>query len=96
MMTKHTPGPYRLLLTPNNVHVRVGRGALEYDWSQPIYGGDDADEDAETIATARLMAAAPDLLAACQALLPEGWDDGTMDHMPGIALARAAIAKATN
>lgn len=43
---------------------------------------------------ARLMEAAPDLLQACKALLPEGWDDGTMDHMPGVELARKAIAKA--
>ena len=44
----------------------------------------------------RLAAAAPDLLAAVKALLPEGWgDDDTMDHMPGVKLARAAIAKAT-
>lgn len=36
------------------------------------------------------------LLAACKALMPEGWDDddGHMDHMPGIKLARLAIAKA--
>jgi hypothetical protein len=35
-----------------------------------------------------------ELLAACEALLPEDWRDGTMDHMPGVAIARAAIAKA--
>lgn len=44
---------------------------------------------------ADLIAAAPDLLAACRALLPEGWgDDNTMDHMPGVKLARAALRKA--
>lgn len=52
--------------------------------------------DAEGMANARLIAAAPDLLDALKALMPEGWgDDDTMDHMPGIKLARAAIAKAT-
>jgi hypothetical protein len=45
-------------------------------------------------ADARLIAAAPELLAACKALLPEGWDDGVMDDIPGIKLARLAIAKA--
>jgi len=39
--------------------------------------------------------AAPDMLKALKALLPKGWDTGTMDHMPGVKLAREAIAKAT-
>jgi len=34
------------------------------------------------------------LLEALKALLPEGWgDDDTMDHMPGVKLARLAIAR---
>lgn len=50
-------------------------------------------EDQE--ANAHLLAAAIDLLAAVKALLPKGWgDDDTMDHMPGVKLARLAIAKA--
>lgn len=28
---------------------------------------------------------------ALRSLLPPGWDDGTMDHMPGVAKARAAL-----
>jgi hypothetical protein len=48
----------------------------------------------EAEANARLIAAAPELLAACKALMPEGWDEGHMDHMPGIKLARLAIARA--
>lgn len=49
----------------------------------------------EKAANTRLIAAAPDLLAALKALLPEGWgDDDTMDHIPGVKQARAAIAKA--
>lgn len=91
MTAKHTPGPYRLLITPNEVKVRVGRGATEYDWSEPLYGGEDADEDAEVVATARLFSAAPDLLAACQSIL------GLETHEPSPAwdMIRAAIAKAT-
>lgn len=43
----------------------------------------------------QLLAAAPDLLAALKAIAPDGWlDDDTMDHMPGVKAARAAIAKA--
>jgi len=54
------------------------------------------DAEVERIsANARLIAAAPDLLEALLASVPEGWlDDDTMEHMPGIRLARAAIAKA--
>ena len=38
-------------------------------------------------------AARLELLAALKALLPKGWDDGMMDHMPAIKVARTAIAK---
>lgn len=44
----------------------------------------------------RLAAAAPDLLAAVKMLLGDWADDDTMDHMPGVKEARAAIAKATD
>lgn len=44
---------------------------------------------------AHQFAAAPNLLAALKAVVPAGWlDNDTMEHMPGIKLARAAIAKA--
>lgn len=32
------------------------------------------------------------LIVALKTLMPEGWDDGTMDHMPGIKQAREALA----
>ena len=35
-----------------------------------------------------------ELLMALKGLLPEGWDDGSMDHMPGVRVARIAIANA--
>ncbi len=54
-----------------------------------------AIDAAEARANAFLIAAAPQLYEALVALMPEGWgDDDTMDHMPGVKLARAAIAKA--
>ncbi len=39
---------------------------------------------------------AHELYAASKEMMPDGWDDddGHMDHMPGIKLARLAIAKA--
>jgi len=42
-----------------------------------------------------LHKAASDMLYALKVLLPKGWDTGTMDHIPGVRLARLAIAKAT-
>lgn len=45
-------------------------------------------------ANARLIAAAPDLYAALDELLPADWRDGVMDHVPGVAAARAALRKA--
>jgi hypothetical protein len=46
-------------------------------------------------ANARLIAAAPELLAALKEIMPDGWgENSTMDHMPGIKAARLAIAKA--
>lgn len=47
------------------------------------------------IEVAHIIAAAPNMLTALKALMPEGWGhDDTMDHMPGVKLARLAIAKA--
>lgn len=36
------------------------------------------------------------LRAAMRGLMPDGWDDGTMDHMPGIKAARLALAGVTD
>lgn len=44
---------------------------------------------------ARLIASAPELLEAVEALLPADWRDGVMDHLPGVKIARLALAKAT-
>lgn len=34
-----------------------------------------------------------ELYEALAGLMPEGWDTGIMDHMPGIKSAREALAK---
>jgi hypothetical protein len=89
---KHTPGPWtidtdRSILAPENhaspgIH---GRIAELYSWMGLN----------EAAANASLIAAAPALLEALKALLPEGWgDDDTMDHIPGVKMAREAIARA--
>jgi hypothetical protein len=103
---KHTPGPWKFHRT-HTCDVAHWYVITDAEGFGPIVdvGGHDRNgqiaeakylvTDQEIIeANARLIAAAPELLEACKALLPEGWDDGVMDHIPGIKLARLAIAKA--
>lgn len=97
--TQHTPGPWTLETVKTQVGVchKVGPlGSSTKIHSACLYDDCYSDEprDLQLLADARLIAAAPELLEACKALLPEGWDDGVMDHMPGIKLARLTIAKA--
>ena len=95
MSAKHTPAPWRT--GSGACHTVYGHAVGRPRTSDPVVAncystGDNSKEDA---ANARLIAAAPDLLEALKALLPEGWGkDDTMDHMPGVRLARLAIAKA--
>lgn len=54
--------------------------------------------DKESICNARLIAAAPDMLTALQAVvasLAEQDDEGLIEHAEPMVAARAAIAKAT-
>lgn len=85
-MHHSTPGPWFAAATPN-----IGRPMI-------------TDKDGWTIAPrienvsdARLIAAAPDLLAALQALLPHvpGYQSGDSAGRPWLDQARAAIAKAS-
>jgi hypothetical protein len=81
-MSEHTPGPW-----------------VWTDYGELSGAGDvvmDADYFSEpSEADARLIAAAPDLLAACEAMLVEldEWEQELGRH-PACDLARAAIAKA--
>lgn len=93
-MGKPTPGPWVLGKQHKS---RVEIGSKDHSWTdlaRVVTIMSDGHMSAEGLANARLIAAAPDLLAALEAMIPEGWDDGAMDHMPGIKQARAAIAKA--
>lgn len=97
MSMKHTPGPWRTLpeeVDKDYVRVRGTRLGLRYKIANvltTIYEGVPAREADETRANAALIAAAPDLLEALQALLAiyPYPDNETTDA------ARAAIAKAT-
>lgn len=85
-MSAHTPAPWKVVESPNGKRYRCVQ-----------IGADDRYTTLEVLpADARLMAAAPDLLAALRDLLGKGaWRDGTMDHMPGVKAARLALEKAT-
>lgn len=93
---KHTPGPWKATektVTAPETEDRLGMECR-------LYGGNSRDNRAN----ARLIAAAPDLLDACQAMI--AWDDREKDHavdfydrmglcVEAFEKARAAIAKAT-
>ena len=82
--TTHTPGPWRVLHK---------RGVFLMDTETLAIGMADRHRK-EHVANARLMAAAPDMLAALQEVLPLAENWGHPDH-PGIVAARTAIARAT-
>ena len=91
-MNKHTPGPWQIA---NGEDRRVylinhGRDAV----------GETVYTDTRNPADARLIAAAPDLLAALKGILREHdalqmAEGRTGDRWPAATRARAAIAKAT-
>jgi hypothetical protein len=90
---KHTPGPW--LTDRNNVHtgqIATIHHCLNNDWVE-VWTDKWAETglgEAEQEANARLIAAAPELLEALQALLAE-----SVYESMATATARAAIAKAT-
>lgn len=90
MTTTHTPGPW----SATGYHVEARAGAIATVC-------DAGDGDTEGDANARLMAAAPDLLAALRGVMawwadtlpPHGADDEMPAHL--FDAAHAAIARAT-
>lgn len=89
-MSKHTPGPWRIV--PGGV--RVGSGLICSTFQAMRYPGQEERfkrESAEREANAHLIAAAPDLL---EALLRCRFDSLNMSA-EDMRLVQAAIAKAT-
>ena len=80
-MTKHTPGPWTWGRTEDGHEIRMGNAinavgiydshcVIEYNHSVWPYDGDEPNKQYEEAeANARLIAAAPDLLAACKEAL---------------------------
>jgi len=87
MNTKHTPGPWsinRYDTYDKDIVIREPGVRVDFD---------DVDQD-EQEANARLIAAAPELLEALNAMM-DGYDESYTQDQPPNKAARAAIAKAT-
>ncbi len=82
-MSAHTPGPWWV-----DVHVNVMCKDGLVAFPGIAAGLPQADN-------ARLIAAAPDLLAACQAYIADRAEAGCVAESPAVKAMRAAIAKAT-
>ena len=92
----HTPGPWEYLEDDCSDDERHGVIAKCNDlWiATCLRSGTEASTEAEAEANARLIAAAPDLLAVLQSLLSYVECDGQV-HGPIVTVARVVIAKAT-
>ena len=92
MTAKHTPGPWTMHPSPHGAEVR-SLAKIAWCGAAARYGksGDQIIDAAEARANAHLIAAAPDLLAACEALVRSG---SFYDLDAKMFAARAAIAKA--
>jgi hypothetical protein len=90
-MSKHTPGPWKRCVGSGAVEIRGGPvGNLTHPRVCRVLR-----TDPNCDANARLIAAAPDLLAALERLVRQhGSDDVTYTGDHPIAVARAAIHKA--
>lgn len=90
-MRGHTPGPWKRGCVGSDAYW-VGP-----DWDRPLVARIERDRD-ESDADARLIASAPDLLAALKSLLDYDVQDAgclpTDAHLDAQNDARAAIAKA--
>ena len=108
MNTKHTPGPWAAYLSrhspqskPHRFRIEAGQDCVAVSAKYGEDSGAIHDRDIMA-ANAALIASAPELLAALEAII-SGWDSPTygddaakIDHcFDAIEQARAAIAKAT-
>lgn len=96
MNTQHTPGPWLMVADLERGTFRVGRQDQRFGQSIiRVCTVTDQGNDEEKTANARLIAAAPDLLAACEAMVELFAQLHTGNRYEADRQARAAIAKAT-
>jgi len=92
-MSNHTPGPWTIeKSTRTDHHIIAGRRWIATASNHDFHPTQEENE--RTIANARLIAAAPDLLAALQAIMDDPDAVDHILHLDAVA-ADAAIAKAT-
>jgi len=100
MNTKHTPGPWNISSANRYAVNASGRGIATAEGADDVKYSDFFPPTEEAAANARLIAAAPDLLAAlmaCERELSAVWSgQGQINDNRHAVNARAAIAKATN
>lgn len=108
MSAKHTPGPWMLVTVKTQVGLchKIGAFPTGRDHRPYTYGcvyedgmhlwriADDGTHDSEIKSNARLMAAAPELLAALKRALRDSGCDGDLCMHAWHDDARIAIAKA--
>lgn len=94
MNTQHTPGPWNVFCAANAAFTRH---PLIVSDAGEVAKATWAGSEQQTNANARLIAAAPDLLAALQMVNRIWSHDQTANLAPDspVAIVRAAIAKAT-
>ena len=96
-MSGPTPGPWTIADEPLDEHRRTVFALTEADFAPAIAGG---DTEEQRDANARLIAAAPDLLAACEDMIyrfgayEPGAPEGEGSNAAAILRARAALSKA--
>lgn len=83
MTTKHTPGPWKPIRDLSSKMVGI--------WADD---GEGWVGEVETMADAKLIAAAPDLLAALEAIMATRFTPWREDAVKANSVASAAIAKA--
>jgi len=89
-MSKHTPGPWHVDAGDYKYHIYYSR-----EQSDHYFVDVDGNDDDEAKANARLIAAAPELLAALKALLFNAQHGNGLDaHYRAQGEALAAIIKA--
>jgi len=89
-MTKHTPGPWAT--NPRDNALGAPKTDIVDARGDPLFAT--CLEFSPTLADARLIAAAPELLASLKEMLEVyGWDDG-LGPLEILERAKAAIAKA--
>jgi len=86
---KHTPGPWTVIENSSGKHLVCADHPQAAHFDIALTSGPDS------VANARLIAAAPELLEACQRYIAEREEIGLSCDSAAVRGIRAAIAKAT-